>query len=433
MRGVYPEFVCRGDRSSDRNVEVEALWSRVKRLVSHPLHVKRGIATSLGVGLVFLGCSDVPVILGWNAADAGAPPPFDGSQDAPAALSQAFDGSQDGPAALPQAFDGSPDSPTGDAGNAAGPSCKMTGAGLTDCGSAGESCCASPEVPAGTYYRTYTNTGGGPTGEADLASVSRFRLDKYLVTVGRFRQFVAAWNGGAGWVPPAGSGKHTHVNGGNGLTATGGGYETGWMASDDANIAPTNANLACTGPLFAHLAAGSHYGTWTPSAGSQESMPITCVNWFEAYAFCIWDGGFLPSEAEFGYVAAGGSDQRAYPWGSTDPGAGYQYAVYACYYPSGSGTCTGVVNIAPVGTATLGAGLWGHLDLAGTLWEWNLDFYAPYVNPCADCADLTPASARVTQGGNFNTGTSAFPPLRHANNPADQGAYAYGVRCARAP
>ena len=31
---------------------------------------------------------------------------------------------------------------------------------------------------------------GGPTGEADPASVSGFRLDKYLVTVGRFRQYV---------------------------------------------------------------------------------------------------------------------------------------------------------------------------------------------------------------------------------------------------
>jgi len=49
--------------------------------------------------------------------------------------------------------------------------------------------------------------------------VGDFKLDKYEVTVGRFRQFVAAWNGGAGYTPPAGSGKHTHLNGGNGLNA----------------------------------------------------------------------------------------------------------------------------------------------------------------------------------------------------------------------
>jgi formylglycine-generating enzyme len=114
---------------------------------------------------------------------------------------------------------------------------------------------------------------GGPIGESDPATVSSFRLDKYLVTVGRFRQFVTAWNRGADWLPTAGSGKHSHVNGGMGLNATGGGYEPGWMASDDANIAPTDASLACEGLLVSDLAAGSQYGTWTPSAGTQENLP----------------------------------------------------------------------------------------------------------------------------------------------------------------
>ena len=157
--------------------------------------------------------------------------------------------------------------------------------------------------------------------------MSTFRLDKYLVTVGRFRQFVAAWNNGAGWLPAAGSGKHTHLNGGLGLANSGaaGTYETGWVATDDSEIAPTDANLDCD----------SAYNTWTSSAGTQENLPINCVNWWEAYAFCIWDGGFLPSEAEWEYAAAGGSQQREYPWGSTDPGTANLYAIYGCYYPTG--------------------------------------------------------------------------------------------------
>ncbi len=32
---------------------------------------------------------------------------------------------------------------------------------------------------------------------------------------------------------------------------------------------------------------------------------MVCVNWHEAYAFCIWDGGVLLSEAEWEYAAAG--------------------------------------------------------------------------------------------------------------------------------
>ncbi len=123
-------------------------------------------------------------------------------------------------------------------------SCAQGGAGLADCGAGHESCCASLEVASGTYYRTYdlaiTPGGqfvvtlapnGGPTGEADPATLSGFRLDKYLVTVGRFRQFVNARNGGTGYMPPAGSGKHAYLNGGNGLvdSATAGAYEKGWI------------------------------------------------------------------------------------------------------------------------------------------------------------------------------------------------------------
>jgi formylglycine-generating enzyme required for sulfatase activity len=74
------------------------------------------------------------------------------------------------------------------------------------------------------------------------------------------------------------------LNGGNGLNATGGGYEPGWLAADDINIAPTPCGLPSD--------------TWTDSADNQERLPINCVNWYEAYAFCIWDGGFLPSETE---------------------------------------------------------------------------------------------------------------------------------------
>jgi formylglycine-generating enzyme required for sulfatase activity len=295
-------------------------------------------------------------------------------------------------------------------------------------------------VKGGDYYRTYTNDGSGPTGQADPATVSSFRLDAYLVTVGRFRQFVAAWNGG--WRAAAGSGRHTHLNGGQGLadSSNPGSYETGWVSANAANVAPTDANLECyatTTPAF---------DTWTSAAGANESLPINCANWYEAYAFCIWDGGFLPSEAEWEYAGAGGSELREYPWGTVAPGAGCpgagcNYAIYNCEYPSGGGfaSCTGVSNIAPVGYASLGAARWGQFDLSGEIWEWVLDWYASYVSPCTDCAYLSPTGATVNRGGEYDNqnnsgyllptyrGTFGSPDPRSIRNPGQ------GLRCARVP
>ena len=200
------------------------------------------------------------------------------------------------------------------------------------------------------------------------------------MTVGRYRQFAAAWTGG--WRPAAGAGKHAYLKGG-GLAATAGGIETGWDTTwnSTANVNPTTASL--TRGSF----CDSTHATWTAAAtGGHENLPINCVNWFESYAFCIWDGGFLPSEAEWEYAAAGGSEQRQYPWGTTAPGMTNQYAIYGSFY---TGNATG---LAPVGTATSGAGRWGQLDLAGEIWEWNLDWKQTYVNPCTDCVNLTPAT-----------------------------------------
>ena len=327
------------------------------------------------------------------------------------------------------------------------PSCFLGGPGVGNCGPGGsgnETCCSSDEVPGGTFYRTYTSSGDGGQNEADPATLSGFRLDRYLVTVARFRRFAAqvvtdagAPDGGGattGWMPGPGDGRHAYLNNALGLDVPGdagvaaqvdggdGGtvlavHEQGWNPSDDVYVAPTTANLSGTN------------STYSPDPGTNDNLPVNYVNWYEAYAFCIWDGGFLPSQAELEYAQAAGAEQRLYPWGSTDPGSGSQYAIYAASL------------IAPVGTPSQGAGAWQQLDLVGDLFEWTLDepTSAP-MNPCTDCAFLLPwtsATEHIVLGGGFeNPLTSIQVPLPAAvptYGPGTTRSADLGFRCARAP
>jgi sulfatase modifying factor 1 len=308
----------------------------------------------------------------------------------------------------------------------------MTGDGLSNCGSAGNDVCArSLLVAGGSFYRG--------TDTANPATVSDFRLDKYEVTVGRFRKFVDAWLGG--WRPPAGSGKHAHVNGGAGLTNTAGGNEPGWDAvwtayvgaPSNGGVAPTSAGATTKASWDANLSCSNPFQTWTSVAGANEKRPLTCLSWYDLYAFCIWDGGFLPTEAEWEYAAAGGSEERTYPWGNAAPGSNAALAIHGCFYNL-TGPCSGVTNIGPVGMVAAGASKSGQFDLAGNVWEWNLDWYqSPFVAPCNNCANLGPGSVRASRGGSFALDASYLPAAGRFNYYPAYRSYDYGGRCARVP
>jgi formylglycine-generating enzyme required for sulfatase activity len=251
--------------------------------------------------------------------------------------------------------------------------------------------------------------------------VSNFRLDKYEVTVGRFRSFKTAWQGG--WRPPAGAGKHTHLNGGSGLTDSSGTttYEQGWDTAWASSVAPTDANLLCN----------SSFETWTVSPGPNEVRPINCVNWFEAYAFCIWDEAFLPSEAEWNYAASGGAEQRVFPW-SNPASAAVIDCTYANYY---NGVPCQTTDPDVVGhESPKGDGKYGQADLGGNAWEWLLDSAGAYGPTCNDCASLPPsATSRGNRGGSFNQGVLPLYSSFRSSALATPHSFIYGVRCARAP
>jgi formylglycine-generating enzyme required for sulfatase activity len=185
--------------------------------------------------------------------------------------------------------------------------------------------------------------------------------------------------------------------------------------------------LPASQPVFkdtSHLKCSGH-ATWTDTAASLEASPINCVNWYEAFAFCIWDGGRLPTEAEWEYAAAGGAENRLYPWGSngTEP------------LPANYNANHGVAAL-PVGSEPSGNGRWGHADLAGSMSEWNLDYWGWYAADgasCDNCANLIASSSRAVRGGHWD---SWWPRLLRAANrgsiSAASPSASAGLRCARA-
>jgi formylglycine-generating enzyme required for sulfatase activity len=246
------------------------------------------------------------------------------------------------------------------------------------------------------------------------ATVDPYLLDKYEVTVGRFRQFVLAYSD---WHtiarnPKTDAGAHPKV--------ANSGWASTWTATDkDLPADPDALKLA--------LHCDASYATWSDVPGTGEVYPINCVTFYVAFAFCIWDGGRLPSEAEWEYAASGGERNQLYPWGADAPDA-----TRANYVTNG----TPRFAVGSLGARS--AGYFGHLDLAGSVSEWVLDWYAAgyygtAANPvnCSNCVNTTPAVDRVVRGGDaLGSANNLRSAYRGVRAPATISIES-GFRCAR--
>jgi formylglycine-generating enzyme len=233
--------------------------------------------------------------------------------------------------------------------------------------------------------------------------VSAFDLDVYEITVARFRAFVAGYPKNR---PTPGAGKNAHNP-----------TDPGWSSAWDAKLPATRDALVQA------IRCNPENQTWTDIAGANESKPMNCISWYEAFAFCISEGKRLPTEAEWNFAAAAGSEQRYYPFSSPaqSPLIEPRIATYAR-------TPLGIVGSKPAGN-----GKWGHSDLTGNVSEWVLDkFMDPYgINPCDDCADLPTGEVMTARGGSF-VATNIFELVSSARIPVrEERSFTIGARCAK--
>ncbi|MBI5531085.1 MAG: formylglycine-generating enzyme family protein [Deltaproteobacteria bacterium] len=280
-----------------------------------------------------------------------------------------------------------------------------------------QSCCAGDRLEGGEFIMGCTVPEQGDYDEypQHSAKVTSFRLDAYEVTVGRFRKFVDAF--GDGWRPMVGAGKHPLIDG------------SFWQEDWYAKLPPTRE------ALIENLKCITYKNTWSDSINpDRENYPINCVNWYESFAFCIWDGGRLPTEAEWEYAAKGGTADRTYPWGSEDADCAHVRMAECEETPDGGVETTPFVA---VGSREPGKSLWGHYDLAGSMWEWTFDgyddeWYKKYPgNNCQNCANVARGPRTDRGGGFYETEARLFrSTYRGKDFPENRNDW-LGFRCAR--
>ncbi|TVQ65174.1 MAG: formylglycine-generating enzyme family protein [Balneolaceae bacterium] len=228
------------------------------------------------------------------------------------------------------------------------------------------------EIPEGMVFvpggRTTIGSESGLPNERPVfeTEVSAFLMDKDLVTVAQFREFVEA----TGYVSEA-------EQFGDGIVFD---FEQAqWVLLDGATWEYPN-------------------GPEGPAA--PEDHPVTQVSWNDAAAYLEWAGKRLPTEIEWEHAARGGENRdQLYAWGNslTEEGR-YQANTWTGTFPSENSEADGYRQTSPVGEYHITE--LGLSDMGGNVWEWTQDWYRPYAfreRPYQP----GPQSEKVLRGGSF--------------------------------
>lgn len=153
------------------------------------------------------------------------------------------------------------------------------------------------------------------------------------------------------------------------------------------------------------------------------ALPVSCVPWTSAQAYCIAMNKRLPREVEW-EMAARGTSPIKYPWGGGSA-AGCGAAVTLA--SDASQRSCGKNRPARVGTHPGGASPYGLHDMSGNVEEWVADWYGETVS------DLSPragASHVLRGGGWLSQPSQAKTTSRNWGSAREMGPNV-GFRCAK--
>lgn len=277
-----------------------------------------------------------------------------------------------------------------------------------------EDCLVVPMRPGRSFcIGSNGNPPGAPNATPEICGLTLgpYAIDAVEIDVARFEMFHSEWQ--AGRLPAERTVR----------------YPNGVTVRVPLPAITSRADFDPDGPGCNYVLASP------PSVRSKH--PINCVSRALAMYFCAWDGGRLPTMAEYEFTArwwnmSATAEGRLFPWGSA-AAVCMRATLSGC---SGSdGRLTTRVGSFPSGTARDLV-----FDLAGNVAEWVADDFATYDTlrtlPCWTASSNNPlcapnfANPGQTRGGSYEGGVP--PAFTVSRDSAPSLSPARGFRCARA-
>jgi sulfatase modifying factor 1 len=230
--------------------------------------------------------------------------------------------------------------------------------------------------------------------------VQSFWLDKNLVTVKEFRDFIKE------------TGYKTDADKfGNSLVFN---FKTGqWEFVDGANW---------------------EYPFGRAKDAAKDDHPVTQVSYHDAKAYAEWAGKRLPTEIEWEYAARNGKNTgQNFPWGNELVVNGkYMANVWQGPLQPEPEVKDGFLYTSPVGY--YGETPAGLTDMSGNVWQWTDSYFMPYPGSPHEGRAGPDENSRVLRGGSFMY--DEYGPLSNSvwfrsMNTVETSLFNMGFRCAR--